>query len=40
VADTTLFSAALLFEEEDSQESTEFELPGAYGILEEGLQEG
>ena len=40
VADTTLFSAALLFEEEDSQESTDFELPGAYGILEEGLQEG
>jgi hypothetical protein len=40
VDDTTLFSAALLFEEEDTQESTEFELPGAYGILEEGLQEG
>lgn len=40
VADTTLFSAALLFEEEDTQESTEFKLPGAYEILEEGLQEG
>lgn len=40
VADTTLFSAALLFEEEDTQESTEFDLPGAYKILEEGLQEG
>jgi hypothetical protein len=40
VADTTLFSAALLFEEEDTRESTEFELPGAYGIMEAGLQEG
>ena len=39
-ADTTLFSAALLFEEETAQESAEFELPGAYGVLEEGLQEG
>jgi len=40
LADTTLFSVALLFEEGEAQESTEFELPGAYGILEEGLQEG
>jgi predicted anti-sigma-YlaC factor YlaD len=40
VADTTLFSVALLFEEESTQESTELELPGAYEILEEGLQEG
>jgi hypothetical protein len=40
MADTTLYSVALFFDEEDTQESTEFELPGAYGILEEGLQEG
>jgi hypothetical protein len=40
VSDTTLYSATLFFEEEDTQDSTEFELPGAYGILEEGLQEG
>ena len=40
VADTTLFSAALLFEEETAQESAEFELPGVYGVLEKGLQEG
>jgi len=39
-ADTTLFSAALLFEEETTQETPEFELPGAYKILEEGLQRG
>ncbi len=39
-ADTTLFSAALLFEEETTQETSEFELPGAYKILEEGLQKG
>jgi len=40
VADTTLFSVALFFEEDNTQESTELELPGAYEILEEGLQEG
>ena len=40
VSDTTLFSVALFFEEDGSQESTELELPGAYEILEEGLQEG
>jgi hypothetical protein len=39
-ADTTLFSVALLFEEETTQETPELELPGAYGVLEEGLQEG
>jgi anti-sigma factor RsiW len=39
-ADTTLFSAALLFEEDTPQETLEFELPGAYKILEEGLQKG
>ena len=39
-ADTALFSAALLFEEETEKESSDFELPGAYKILEEGLQEG
>ena len=40
VSDTTLFSVALFFEEDSTQESTELELPGAYEILEEGLQEG
>jgi hypothetical protein len=39
-ADTTLFSAALLFEEETTQEESEFELPGLYGVLEKGLQKG
>lgn len=39
-ADTTLFSVALFFEEDNTQESTELELPGAYEMLEEGLQEG
>jgi len=40
VADTTLFSVALLFEEEITSETKDLELPGAYEILEEGLQEG
>jgi predicted anti-sigma-YlaC factor YlaD len=40
VADTTLFSVALLFEEEITSETRDLELPGAYEILEEGLQEG
>jgi predicted anti-sigma-YlaC factor YlaD len=40
VSDTTLFSVALLYKEEITQESTELELPGAYQILEENLQEG
>jgi len=39
-ADTTLFSAALLFEEETTQETSDFELPGAYRIIEEGLKKG
>jgi predicted anti-sigma-YlaC factor YlaD len=40
VSETTLFSVALFFEEDNNQESTELELPGAYEILEAGLQEG
>ncbi len=40
VSDTTLFSVNLLFEEEIDTESTELELPGAYKILENGLQDG
>jgi len=40
VADTTLYSVALLFEEELTSETKDLELPGAYELLEEGLQEG
>jgi len=40
VADTALYSVALFFEEEITPETTDIELPGAYEILEEGLQEG
>jgi hypothetical protein len=40
VSETTLFSVALLFEEEITSETKDLELPGAYEILEEGLQEG
>lgn len=40
ISDTTLFSVALLFEEEVSQESAELDLPGAYKTLEDGLENG
>lgn len=40
VSETTLYSVALFFEEETTSETNALELPGAYEILEEGLQDG